>query len=173
MVDIHMKFTATLDARFGDTDTPSTWESVRAALADAELYWLTTVRGDGRPHTVPLVGVWHDDGFAFSTGPEEQKARNLEGHGAVTVTTGANTWTEGLDVVVEGAATRVTGLAATTALADAYREKYHGDWDYTPTEDGFDMEGNAVLVFRVDPAKVLAFGKGPYRQTRFTPARSQ
>jgi nitroimidazol reductase NimA-like FMN-containing flavoprotein (pyridoxamine 5'-phosphate oxidase superfamily) len=173
MVVIHMKFTATFDARFGDADTPPTWDAVRAVLADAELYWLTTVRRDGRPHTVPLVGVWHDDGFVFSTGPEEQKARNLVGHAAVTVTTGVNTWTEGLDVVVEGVAARVAGLAATTALADVYREKYHGDWDYTPTEDGFGMDGNAVFVFRVDPAKVLAFGKGPYSQTRFTPARPQ
>ena len=35
-------------------------------------------------------------------GPEEQKAQNLAHSTAVTVTTGVNTWNDGLDVVVEG-----------------------------------------------------------------------
>jgi nitroimidazol reductase NimA-like FMN-containing flavoprotein (pyridoxamine 5'-phosphate oxidase superfamily) len=94
----------------------------RNALANAELYWLTTVRGDGRPHVTPLVGVWVDDGFVFCTGPDEQKTRNLESGNAVAVTTGTNTWNDGLDVVVEGQAVRVMGLHALTELADADRD---------------------------------------------------
>ena len=45
----------------------------------------------------------------FCTGPTEQKARNLEHARFVAVTTGVNTWQDGLDVVVEGTAERVTG----------------------------------------------------------------
>jgi hypothetical protein len=51
-------------------------ETVRKSLAGAELYWLTTVRGDGRPHVTPLVGVWFEDSFVFCTGLGEQKAHD-------------------------------------------------------------------------------------------------
>ncbi|MGH3644143.1 MAG: pyridoxamine 5'-phosphate oxidase family protein [Mycobacterium sp.] len=164
-----MTFTPELDARFGETDAPADWAAVGAALTSAELYWLTTVREDGRPHVTPLVGLWVDDSFVFCTGPEEQKARNLAHGRAVAVTTGTNTWKAGLDVVVEGDAERITGLEATTALADAYREKYRGEWDFTPGADGFEPDGHLAHVFRVMPTKVLAFAKAPHGQTRFRP----
>jgi general stress protein 26 len=171
-----MRFTGQLDARFSEATQPVGWSQVADALARAELYWLTTVRKDGRPHTTPLVGAWVDDGFVFCTGPEEQKARNLAHSAAVTVTTGANAWNDGLDVVVEGEAERVTGLDLLTRLADEIREKYHGVWDFTPDEDGFghtDTSGDSHIahVFLVPPAKVLAFAKSPHCQTRFRPVR--
>jgi pyridoxamine 5'-phosphate oxidase-like protein len=164
-----MTFTAELDARFGETDAPADWATVAAALTSAELYWLTTVRDDGRPHVTPLVGLWSDDAFVFCTGPEEQKARNLAHGQDVAVTTGTNTWKSGLDVVVEGRAERVTDVGDITALADVYREKYRGDWDFTPGADGFGHGDNLAHVFRVVPQKVLAFAKAPHGQTRFRP----
>ena len=105
-----MTLTGQLDARFSEAKQPAGWSQVADALAGAELYWLTTVRKDGRPHVTPLIGAWVDDGFVFCTGPEEQKAQNLAHSTAVAVTTGVNTWNDGLDVVVEGDAERVTGL---------------------------------------------------------------
>ena len=98
-----------LDTRFSEASEPVSWQQVSDALAAAELYWLTTVRSDGRPHITPLVGAWVDDAFVFCTGPEEQKAQNLDHSSSVAVTTGVNTWNDGLDVVVEGDAERVTG----------------------------------------------------------------
>ena len=136
-----MAMKGTLDKRFGDADAPLDGDTVRKALEGAELYWLTTVRGDGRPHVTPLVGVWVKDSFVFCTGADEQKARNLEHGSTVAVTTGTNTWNSGLDVVVEGRAERVTGLAALTDLADAYRDKYGDDWDYDADDEVFDPEG--------------------------------
>jgi general stress protein 26 len=161
-----------LDPRFSVATEPVSWQQVSDALAAAELYWLTTVRRDGRPHITPLVGAWVDDGFVFCTGPEEQKAQNLNHSAAVAVTTGANTWQAGLDVVVEGNAKRVTGRDVLTPLADAVREKYHGDWDFTPHDDGFghtDDSGDSHIahVYRVAPAKVIAFAKSPHGQTAF------
>jgi hypothetical protein len=38
--------------------TPTAWSQVPDDLADAELYWLSTVRPDGRPHDTPLSGIW-------------------------------------------------------------------------------------------------------------------
>ena len=160
-----------LDARFSEAKQPVDWHQVSDALAAAELYWLTTVRKDGRPHTTPLVGAWVDGAFVFCTGPDEQKAQNLAHSAAVTVTTGVNTWKDGLDVVVEGKAVRVMGRETLTPLADAIREKYHGEWDFTPHDDGFGHTENAFIahVFRVPPDKVLAFAKSPHGQTRFRP----
>src|SRR5690606_41001819 len=36
--------------------TPPTWEQARARWAEVNTYWLSTVRPDGRPHAVPLLG---------------------------------------------------------------------------------------------------------------------
>jgi hypothetical protein len=158
-----------LDTRFSQTTEPVDWPQVSEALAAAELYWLTTVRKDGRPHTTPLVGTWIDDGFVFCTGPEEQKAQNLVHATAVTVTTGVNSWKDGLDVVIEGSAERVTGLDTLARLADVIREKYDGEWDFTPREDGFGHDSHIAHVFRVPATKVLAFAKSPHGQTCFRP----
>ena len=162
-----------LDERFSEAAEPTSWQQVDEVLTNAELYWLTTVRRDGRPHITPLVGVWVDNAFVFCTGPEEQKARNLNHSTALAVTTGVNTWKDGLDVVVEGDAERVTSRDRLTILADVIREKYHGDWVFTPADDGFghtDDAGDSHIahVYRVVPVKVLAFAKSPHGQTTFT-----
>ena len=48
----------TLDARFSDPDAIATsWDETRRVLETAELFWITTVRADGRPHVTPLVAV--------------------------------------------------------------------------------------------------------------------
>ncbi|HEY0239328.1 MAG TPA: pyridoxamine 5'-phosphate oxidase family protein, partial [Friedmanniella sp.] len=61
----------TIDPRYGDpTATAPHWSHLEQLLTDAPLYWIVTVRADGRPHAAPLVGVWHEGTFAFCTGPE-------------------------------------------------------------------------------------------------------
>jgi hypothetical protein len=48
-----------LDTRFSSpTATPTSWETARESLAKAEIFWLTTVRSNGRPHVTPLPSVW-------------------------------------------------------------------------------------------------------------------
>ena len=133
-----MTIAGTLDTRFSEATEPTPWADVDGLLESAELYWLTTVRRDGRPHVTPLVGIWVDESFVFCTGPAEQKARNLEHGSDVAVTTGVNSWQAGLDVIVEGAVERVTGKAALKALADVYRAKYGDDWDFAVDDEFFD-----------------------------------
>src|SRR5436190_19948879 len=90
--------TGRIDPRYGDASASAPpWSEIERLLDEAQLYWIVTVRRDGRPHAVPLVGVWQDGAFAFCTGPEEQKQRNLDGNQHVAVTTGS-TGTQGWDV---------------------------------------------------------------------------
>jgi Pyridoxamine 5'-phosphate oxidase len=100
-----------LDERFSDPGAEAVaWPATQQVIENAELFWVTTVRPDGRPHSTPLVAVWLDDALHFCTGETEQKAHNLAAN-------------------------------------------HHGD-------------GGEALVFRVEPTKVLAFGKGTFSHTR-------
>ncbi|HEV2592570.1 MAG TPA: pyridoxamine 5'-phosphate oxidase family protein [Gaiellaceae bacterium] len=158
-----------LDPRFSDRDAVAVeWEETQRVLDDAELFWITTVRADGRPHVTPLVAVWLDDAIHFATGAHEQKAVNLRTNPNVILTTGCNAWERGLDVVVEGEAERVTDERRLAQLAEAWRAKWDGRWRYEVEEGSFRHTGgsNAVLVFAVQPVKVFAFAKGTFGQTR-------
>ena len=160
--------TATIDSRFSDPQAaPTAWEDAARALEQAELYWITTVRTDGRPHVTPLIGVVVDGVPHFCTGPEEQKGRNLERDARVALTTGTNTWAAGLDVVVEGTAQRVTSRDELRRLADAYVAKYGEEWRFGVGDGMFEGEGHRAVVFRIEPAKVLAFAKAPHAQTTY------
>jgi len=162
---------ALIDSRFSDPEAgPTPWPEAADALEHAELYWLTTVRPDGRPHVTPLIGVVSDGAMHFCTGLREQKARNLEKSSRVALTTGNNTWARGLDVVVEGTAVRVTNRGVLQVLADAYEAKYGSAWHFDVGDDAFGTGEDAAAVFRVEPDKVLAFAKEPHAQTtyRFT-----
>jgi hypothetical protein len=65
----------TIDRRFSDPGTAATpWDETRRVLESAELFWITTVPADGRPHVTPLVAVWLNGAIFFSTGATEQKA---------------------------------------------------------------------------------------------------
>jgi general stress protein 26 len=157
-----------IDHRFSDPDAgPTAWRDAEQALETAELYWLTTVRADRRPHVTPLIGVYRDGAMHFCTGLREQKARNLEHRPSVALTTGTNTWARGLDVVIEGVAVRVTDNDALQALADTYEAKYGSVWHFDVGDGVFGAGEDAVAVFRVEAAKVLAFAKEPHAQTTF------
>ena len=171
--------TVELDRRFSsDGATAPPWSEVEALMTAAEIFWLATVRADGRPHVTPLPAMWLDGALHFCTGPAEQKARNLGANPACTLTTGCNQWQSGVDVVVEGLAVRVTDRATLERLAIRWIEKL--DWAFEVVDGGFrdpatgddgPEAGGAEAsahVFAVRPAKVLAFGKGePFSQTRY------
>jgi nitroimidazol reductase NimA-like FMN-containing flavoprotein (pyridoxamine 5'-phosphate oxidase superfamily) len=153
-----------LDTRFSVSNAVARpWSDVVAGLRAAEIFWLTTVRRDGRPHTVPVLGVWLEPAWYFITGPEEQKTVNLASNPACTVTTGTPLL-DGLDVVIEGQATPVPGSnrEERAAMAQAFAAHYPAHVapgamfeDLPPAIRGADAP-----VFRVDPKVVFAFVKG-------------
>jgi general stress protein 26 len=160
--------TAQIDTRFSEAEAdPTAWSEVERVLEQAELYWLTTVRSDGRPHVTPLIGVFEHGAVHFCTGVREQKARNLDHSTQVALTTGSNSWAKGLDVVVEGAAVRVKDREALQGLSDSYVEKYGSRWRFEVGDGVFLAGSGDNLVFRIEPSKGFAFAKEPHGQTTF------
>jgi nitroimidazol reductase NimA-like FMN-containing flavoprotein (pyridoxamine 5'-phosphate oxidase superfamily) len=159
--------TTSLDSRFSEPATePTSWDDTLRVIETAELFWITTVRTDGRPHVTPLPAVWLDDALHFCTGAAEQKAVNLRGNPHVALTTGRNDWDNGLDVVVEGDAVQVTDEPTLHRLAAAWRTKWAGQWQYEVRDGAFHHEVGTAQVYAVAPTKVLAFGKGRFTHTR-------
>lgn len=156
----------TLDQRFSGPDAvPASWAETQQVLEQAELFWITTVRADGRPHVTPLVAVWADGAIHFATDPQEQKAVNLRANPHVVLITGCNQWDTGLDVVVEGEAVRVTDEDTLKRLAQAWTTKWDGRWQFNVTDGAFHDHGESY-VFSVRPAQVFAYAKGGFGQTR-------
>ncbi len=118
---------------------PFSWAVER--LERSRNYWVSTVRGDGRPHAMPVWAVWLDGALWFSTAVGSRKARNLA-HSAFCVIT-----TERADeaVVVEGVAERESREPTLARVQATYEAKYPGG--YPPDS----------AVFRVRPITVFAF----------------
>jgi nitroimidazol reductase NimA-like FMN-containing flavoprotein (pyridoxamine 5'-phosphate oxidase superfamily) len=161
-----------LDARFSSPGAkPTEWPQALKELAEAEVFWLSTVRPDGRPHVTPLLSVWHNDALYFSTGPEERKAKNLEQNPYCALTTGRNDLDDTLDIVVEGVAEKIDDEEELRRVADAFESKY--GTHFTAPEGTWFGLGDAiragdVLLYRVTPTTVLGFGKGrQFSQTRW------
>ena len=160
--------TAHLVEEFSDPEANALpWSEVVRVLESSEMFWLSTVRRDGRPHVAPLPAMWLDSKLHFCTGAHEQKAKNIEANPHCVLTTGTNSYRSGLDVVVEGSVDRVTDNGMLARLAQLWRDKI--DWVFEVGDGVFlDSESaGAALVFAVTPSKILAFTKAPYGQTRY------
>lgn len=122
------------------------WSWAEERLAASHDYWVATVRPDGRPHVMPVWGVWLDGAVWFSSGGRSRKARNLAADPRCTVTTDRAQE----PVVLEGTAERVADLGRIGAFLDATNAKYSTDY-------GLDFLDPAVnATFRLSPA--WAFG---------------
>ena len=63
----------------GPSWAPLPWSWAAERLTANQNFWVVTVSADGRPHALPVWGVWDDPEarFAFSCGPRARKLRNL------------------------------------------------------------------------------------------------
>lgn len=146
---------------------PTPWFEARSRLAEAESSRVATVRPEGGPHVAPVLGVWVDEALHFCANPAPRKARNLarDPHRVVTARSG------GLDLVVEGAATRVSGDAGLRRVAEAYMSAY--GWPITVRDGALHGEGAPTAgpppydVYRVTPTTAFGFPA----DEAFTPTR--
>src|SRR5207248_10566850 len=140
------------------------WMWKRRVLETAELCWLSSVRADACPLITPIGAVWHDGAIHFTATDTAQKTVNLRGNPHVILTTGCNQ-KEGLNVVVEGDAVRITDQDALERLASVWATKWDGSWPYQVRngyfylydEDEQRVLTDSHLVFSVNPRKVFAF----------------
>jgi pyridoxamine 5'-phosphate oxidase-like protein len=121
------------------------WSWAEEKLTASRNYWLVSVRPDGRPHAMPVWGMWHEGAFWFSSSRQSRKSLNLSAasHCVVAIEDTQN------PVIVEGTAELITSpqdLAAMLALENA---KYSTDY-------GIELLDPAVnSSFRVTPRRVF------------------
>ena len=92
--------------------------------------FLGTSRPDGRPHAAAIGALWLDGDLYFTSGPATRKARNLAANPACTMSINL----EGMDLVFEGEASRVTDQPTLEQAAQLYRE---GGWPVQVQSDAF------------------------------------
>ena len=61
------------------------WSWAEEQLRAARNYWVCSTRPDGRPHAMPVWGLWLDGAVLFSTDPSSRKGRNLTANPAAVV----------------------------------------------------------------------------------------
>ena len=122
------------------------WAWAETKLLSSHDYWLGSSSPDGRPHLMPVWGIWMKDGLWFSSSAGSRKARNLLADGRCTAATD-----DALNpVVIEGVADLRGGADDRSAYLTAMNAKYSVDY-------GLDfLDGVANVLFRVLPH--TAFG---------------
>ena len=122
------------------------WSWARERLESSHNYWLVSNWPDGRPHAMPVWGLWHEDEFWFSSSKPSRKSRNLTVNPRCVVTTeDANN-----PVVVEGTARLVTSPQELDLMLALENTKYS-------TNYGIEMLDPVLnSCFRVRP--LWAFG---------------
>jgi hypothetical protein len=144
--------TTNLD-RYGFPALP--WGRAIGALTDEpatpEVTWfLGTIRPDGTPHAAGIGAVWFDGDLYFTANAETQKARNLAGYPAATLSVRL----KGIDLVFDGRAARTTDPATLQSVVKVYNA---GGWPAT-------VEGDAFTA----PFSAPSAGPPPWQLYRFT-----
>jgi hypothetical protein len=125
------------------------WEWVVARLVAARNYWVATTRPDGRPHAMPVWGIWLDDAFFFGSGRSSAKSRNLAANPAIVVHLESGDET----VILEGLAERVLDEELERRVDEVYGRKY----DFTP-----DSSDETDPWFAVRPGRAYAWTERSY-----------
>jgi hypothetical protein len=128
----------TLAADRGTGLLPWSWAVER--LTRSHDYWVATIRPDGRPHVMPVWGVWLEGALWFSSSRGSRKARNL----ATNVNCAITTDNAYEPVVIEGAAVLVTDLSSVASFVAATNQKYKTDYSV----DFFNPDSNACFAVR-------------------------
>jgi len=120
------------------------WNTVDERVSGSRNYWVGTTRPDGRPHIMPVWGVWFDRNFYFGTDRNSRKSRNLLNNPAVVVHLES-----GDDVVIlEGTARESNDASTLELINSAYLAKYAMRLTDAPGD---------LIVFAVSPRTAFAW----------------
>lgn len=128
------------------------WGWAVQRLEASRNYWVATVRPDGRPHAMPVWGVWFAGAFYFGTGAKSRKARNLaaDPRAVVHLESGDEV------VVLEGIMAEVTDDADLDGIGDALTAKY---------EVEMDLAEMGAVVYRMAPQVAFGWTEESFPQT--------
>lgn len=144
-----------LPKSYGTPTRVLAWSEVEPLLREAPTYWLATTRPDGRPHAVPVDGVWQDDGLYFGGDPATVHVRNLRADPRAVV----HTESGASPVIAEGTAQwHVASEDEVRRLVEATRQKY----GYAPPPESY-----RAGVWHLRPHVVLAWNVLYEDATRF------
>jgi PPOX class probable F420-dependent enzyme len=124
------------------------WHEVERWIAKSRNYWVSTTRADGRPHAMPVWGVWLERALWFSTHPESVKGRNIARDPRIVLHLES-----GDDVAILEGAAEPHDPAALEAFIDAYERKY-----------GYRIEtGDRTMgIHRLPPSSVVAWREADF-----------
>jgi pyridoxamine 5'-phosphate oxidase-like protein len=133
------------------------WSWVERECTRSRNYWICTTRPDGRPHAIPVWGLWLDGAVLFSTDPESTKARNFTARPEAVIHLESGDEV----VVLEG---RIEPMDR--ALLPEFVKRYEKKYSFRPSET------ETAGVFSLRPERVLAWREKdfPTSATRFRPA---
>jgi hypothetical protein len=136
------------------------WSFAEERLQTARNYWIGSVRPSGRPHAMPVWGVWMDQKLYMDGSPETRRSRNIASNPAVVVHLESGDQV----VIVEGEAYAAGKPDPELAkrLAQAYSEKYAAS-GYQP-EPGIWDQGGLYVVY---PHTAFAWTKFPSDSTKW------
>jgi hypothetical protein len=140
---------------YGKATTLLKWETVRDDLSSAERYWIATTREDGRPHVIPVDGIWLDDLWYYGGSAEAVHQRTVAANPNVVMHL-----EDAMKVVIVEGEVRSTNPSKPVAkrLAAASKTKY----GYAPP--AAEYEKGVPTLF---PKRVLAWTTFPKDATRF------
>jgi hypothetical protein len=124
------------------------WQHVVERMTAARNYWVCTAGTDGRPHAMPVWGVWQGAELRFSTSPVSRKARNLAKNPRAVVHLESGNQV----VVIEGSVRELRDADSIREFLRDYNPKY--SWDFTVEQ----LAGGGV--FAVRPRKAFAWLDG-------------
>ena len=134
-------------------DAMLTWDWVDRHMHEARNYWICSVYGDGRPHSVPVWGVWVGGELYFGTDKNSVKARNIARDNRIVLHLDSGDEVvifEGRVVEAQVSESQLKNISA------RYVEKYVLDPE---------LEDSGDLLFRLMPKKVMAWLERDYPAT--------
>lgn len=124
------------------------WAWAEERLAASHDYWVATVTPDGRPHVMPVWGVWDDAAVWFSSSSQSRKTRNLAANPRAAITTDNPLQ----PVVVEGNVERVVDHETISSFASRVNEKYGTEYSVDFFADNACLRVSPLWAFALDEA---------------------
>jgi general stress protein 26 len=121
------------------------WDAAQEKLRSAHNYWIGSTRPDGRPHAMPVWGLWWEEAFYFSTDPGSRKGRNMAAQPEVVVHLESGDEV----VILEGRVGIEQDARVLEALDQEYYQKYQFHLTGSEAPDG--------SVYRLKPRTVFAW----------------